>query len=300
MRQAVIFLARGLGGGPEAAKSFFDSYRRYDAGMPHELVVLMKGWDGVPGRADVLRMAEELSASVIDLPDDGYDWGAYMRAGARLPHEWFCFLNTHSRILAPDWLAKMRHAAEPPVVAVAGATGSLGSQVPGLRLMPSRLRLIFSRKSPLMAALTAIFIFIEYPWERVRYLFNFAPVPNPFLRTNAFLIRRDDFLAFCKTRPVPRRKRETLIIENGRRSLTRFFHAAGRACVVVGADGRAFLPAEWAQSGTFCVPGQHNLLIADNRTEAYETAGLQLRRFLEDCNWGRVLSSTGALRQPSE
>jgi hypothetical protein len=300
MQQAVIFLARGLGGGVESARAFFESYRRYGAGMPHELVVLMKGWDGVPGRADVERMAAELSASVIDLPDDGYDWGAYMRAAAVLPHEWFCFLNTHSRILAPDWLAKLRHAAEPPQVAIAGATGSLGSPIPSLRLMPSRLRFIFAKKSPLMAWLTAAFIVVQFPWERVRYLMNFVPVPNPFLRTNGFLIRREDFLAFRKTTAIPRRKREAFIIEFGRRSLSRFFYAAGRVCVVAGADGQVFLPPDWAESGTYCVPGQHNLLIADNRTRIYETAGLAERCFMEDCNWGRVLSAGGAPRPAPE
>jgi hypothetical protein len=44
----------------------------------------------------------------LTLPDDGFDWAAYRRAAEHLPHEFACFLNTHSRIRADGWLSILR------------------------------------------------------------------------------------------------------------------------------------------------------------------------------------------------
>lgn len=287
---SVIYLARGIGGGLASAEAFFESYRRFGAGHPHDLVVVMKGWEGVAGQDEVACMAAAHSATIIHLPDDGYDWGAYMRAAGLLPHEWLCFLNTHSRIMSQGWLAKMCNAAEQPTVGAAGATASLGSILPAFKLFPQQLRDIRERKGLLKAAAAAAYFGPAYPIGFVKHVWRFSGMPNPHLRSNAFLVRRQDFVEFCKTTKIPRSKGDTLILEHGKMSLTRFLHAKGRVTVVVDANGRAYPPDAWAESGTFWVPGQPNLLVGDNQTQAYHNAGVYRRRFLELAAWGRVFT----------
>ena len=47
---------------------------------------------------------------------------------------------------------------------------------------------------------------------------------------------------------------------------------------------------DWIASGTFRVPGQPNLLIADNQTETYAAADRPMRRILEFAAWGKTLT----------
>jgi hypothetical protein len=292
MPQAVVCLLRGVGvgGGLESARNFFRSYHANPAGLPHDLVLLLKGWDGVAGRDEVLAKAQQISALVIELPDDGFDWGAYMRAAAQLPHDWLCFLNTHSRILAADWLGKLRDAAEQPGVAAAGATGSFGSVLPNLGLLGARFADVRERRGYAMAGAAVLRMVAGYPNGMARLLPDFRRPPNPHLRSNAFTVRRADFLAFAAANRIPATKREALSLENGRNSFTAFLEKSGRRTAVAGADGRAYPPESWPESGTFWVPGQPNLLVADNQTEAYREAGPHRRRFLEKAAWDRVFT----------
>ncbi len=290
MSQAVVILLRGVGGGAQAARKFFESYDANPAGLRHDLVVLLKGWEGVAGRDEVLAMAQRHAAAVIELPDDGFDWGAYMRAAAQLPHEWLCFLNTHSRILAFDWLQKLRAAAEGPGVAAAGATGSFGSVLPDLGLLGVRFQDVRERRGIVLAGGAVLRALAGYPKGMARLGPDFGPSPNPHLRSNAFALRREDFLAFAAAASIPASKTQALMLENGRNSLTRFLAKSGRMTVVAGADGRAYPPESWPESGTFWVPGQPNLLVEDNQTKGYRDAGPHRRRFLEKAAWGRVFT----------
>lgn len=73
MSLALIYLARGVDQGLYSAKQFFQAYDKFPADEPHDLVVLCKGFNET--EIPVLkRLAEERNATVIDLPDDGFDW----------------------------------------------------------------------------------------------------------------------------------------------------------------------------------------------------------------------------------
>lgn len=98
------------------------------------------------------------------------------------------------------------------------------------------------------------------------------------LRTNAFLINRKTFLALERGRL--RTKIDNNYFEAGPNGMTRQLLAMGGKVVVVGRDGRCWLPEEWPQSRTFFSGQQENLLIADNQTQIYEGARLYERRNL--------------------
>jgi hypothetical protein len=108
--------------------------------------------------------------------------------------------------------------------------------------------------------------------------FTNGPSPNVHLRTTAFLIDRKRFLTLDRGRL--RTKTDNNLFESGPNSMTRQLLAGGGKVVVVGRDGRCWLPEEWPKSHTFFSGQQENLIIADNQTLAYEGARLKERRSL--------------------
>jgi hypothetical protein len=268
-----MFLWRGREGGADAGTAFLDSYRAFAPGCTHELVVLLKGWAGLPGLERARERAREHAARIIELPDDGYDFGAYFRAARQVEHSLVCFLNTYSRIAAAGWLVNLRHAAECGDVGAAGATGSWGTLTPSMRGPGVTI--------PGLAA---------WPARFAAQIGRFPSFPNPHLRSNAVLLRRESFLAFAAEGAFPVRKSDAHFRESGRGSLSAFLRACGLRHVVVGADGKIFDPPDWLASGTFRVPGQPNLMITDNQTRNYATADRRMRRILEFAAWGKTLT----------
>ena len=110
MTVAVVFLARGIGGGLSSLRGVLESYSLHSAGLVHDLVILLKGWEEPMELLEAEGLARAAGARSLTLPDDGFDWAAYRRAAEHLPHEFACFLNTHSRIRADGWLSILRQA----------------------------------------------------------------------------------------------------------------------------------------------------------------------------------------------
>ena len=290
---AVLFLARGHGGGVAAWDAFLASYRAHPAGCEHDLVIVAKGWDGVPGFQGVRTQALEVGATLLELPDDGFDWGAYGRAAARLEHRWLCCLNTHSRICAGGWLATLRAAAEQPGVGAAGAAGSWGTNAPVFRFQAPMVADYWRRKGALKGLAAALRLFLlRYPLASLRDGRFYPGFPNPHLRSNAFLVRRALFSEFLTGKAVPASKRDALVLECGHAGFTRFLEGRGLRAVVAGRDGRSYEAADWMESRTFCVPDPANLLVSDNRTRAYDEAAPLSRRNMERLSWGRTFTAT--------
>lgn len=285
MTVAVVYIARGVGAGLPAVEAFFDAYRRFPPGYPHRLVVVAKGWDSVPGLPSLIDQVQGIGADLITLPDDGFDWGAYMRVAPNLKENYLCLLNTHSRPLVPGWLALLRKSAQLPGVGAVGATGSWGSlsvswplfepDISSLTLYPIRLALSFMRLC--------------------RNLGRFHSFPNPHLRTNALLVNRQLFVSFCSGHDIPRSKRDAHVIESGRRGFTAYLKSLSLRTLVVGADGVAYASNAWISSDTFRVPDQSNLLVSDNQTRYHKNAGCQLKRRLEHAAWGQALTLTTSI-----
>ena len=106
---------------PERLRTFLASYRTHQAGTEHELVVLVNG--GTPQQRQALEGELEGVEHQL-IVDEPVDLAAYLQAAKRLPHDRLCFLNSHSVILAQDWLAKLAHALDQPGAGLVGATGS--------------------------------------------------------------------------------------------------------------------------------------------------------------------------------
>lgn len=284
---AVVYLCRGVGRGLASARRFLRSYADHPAGEPHRLIAVMKGWDDAGQKAEAEALVRAQGGAVLDLPDDGFDFGAYFRAAGTIDARWTCVLNTHSELLTRDWLRMLLAAAESAGVGAAGATGSFACMAPRLSMYPPMLRRL-RETTPLPTLLLrgAAALLIFYPAKR--WIWRKWPVfPNPNLRTNAFLMQTDLLRAFGQQSGIPATKTDAWSLESGHRSLTRWLAERDLTAVVVDRRGRVHAPRDWPESGTFRVPGQPNLLVADNQTRGYDSADPWSKRMLEIAAWGR-------------
>jgi hypothetical protein len=242
--------------------AFRAAYAGHRAGIAHRLVILLKGFPPAHG------FDPGMPAELLALPDDGQDLLAYRRAAARLDAEVICCTNSYARPDAADWLAHLARALEAPGVGIAGASGSWESARDATReALAGRP---WHQRLPRQALVDACF----------------PPFPNPAVRTNAFAVRRADYL-----RLVPGwigGKFLHAAVESGRMGLTRRLLREGRRAVVVDRDGTLHDVAAWPQSATWRAGDQRGLMVRDNRSDAWEHAGPAERARLTRLAWGEA------------
>ena len=281
MEVTLVYLSRGADDGLAAAKSFFEAYQAHPPGCAHELIVIAKGWSGIEGRRDVAQLAEANGGHLVELPDDGFDWGAYMRLAPMLKHEWVSFVNTHSRPRVEGWLNTLKMTAEKSGASV-GSVGATASWESSSGALPTA-----SITAICQQFLTSPTVVIRSMARFLKNIWVFPAFPNPHLRSNAFIVRSKLFQEFVATQSIPRRKRDAHKMESGRRGFSMYLKNRGLTTLVAGANGQSYDPRHWADSHTFRVPGQSNLLVADNQTTAYELADVNLQKILERRAWGK-------------
>jgi hypothetical protein len=278
MTVALIYLARGKDGGLSTSKFFFESYKRFPPDYPHELVVLVKGWDNQVDEDNLIILARENGAAqVIKVPDDGYDWGAYMRVAPGLTQDWLCFLNTHTRLMVTGWLSLLMRAAEPSVGAVS-ATGSWESLA---HILPRR-----DSRSPIFSCLAYPLRMLVNFLRFTRNAYDYPLFPNPHLRSNAFIVKSSIFLEFISGKNIPKCKRDANKLESGRRGFSNYLVGKKLNIYIVGRDGTRYAPHQWSKAGIFRGENQENLLVSDNQTESFLVACVKRRKFLEYLAWG--------------
>jgi hypothetical protein len=270
----LVYLVRHRNG-PGPFDAFLDSYREHESGTPHDLILAFKGFNDPAELREYRSSARDLPHSALRLPDQGVDLQTYVAVARQIEHEYVCFVNSFSVILAPGWLSLLLSAAKEPMVGAAGASGSWESPYSHLTAVHRGNR--GGSPSSRLRRIRGYFVLLRKQRE-------YPEFPNPHLRTNAFLMRRDRFLSLS----IPKRvgKAAAARVESGRRSITRQLGKQGLAPVVAGRDGRSFAPADWPDSCTFRQGDQINLLVADNRTQQYASASTELRAGLAELAWG--------------
>jgi hypothetical protein len=290
----LVYLVRAANGIEPLAR-FLASYGKNPGGIPHELIILLKGFTDRRGqpRRNLLR---EYDRELAPLPhkrlyvaDVGFDIGAYLQAAAALDCEHLCFLNSFSVLRDEQWLGKMHQYCMQTGIGLIGATGSFQSIYSDSLSPPDAeaeaLGLpLQGRTANWPPWLRRIARSLKHRVLRVYFRRIFPPFPNYHVRTNGFLISRRVLLAIC---PAPiRSKMDAYRFESGMGSLTRQILAMGLRPVLVGRDGRAYEKEEWPASNTFWQEEQENLLVADNQTEAYARGGTAIRWRYARYAWG--------------
>lgn len=296
----VIYLCR-FAEGEAPVRRFLQTYRDHAAGVEHDFHVVFKGF---PNQAK-LQAAREMFAGIpinaIELDDTGFDLGSYVAAARKVSNRHVIFLNTFSQILAANWLRHFYEAMNDPAVGVVGATGSWQSNAASYERVFKRIFLELWRRLPFVPpAPSAPISGLLLPWAVAtkprplsRYLsavYHFACLlyeygrhPNPHIRTNAFMVDRQQFLSLSL--PAFKDKKEAYKFESGRHSLTRQYMARGLKSVVTDRNGTTYSVDQWNVSSTFWMNGQVNLLISDNRTRDYIEGTPDMRLYLEHIAW---------------
>ena len=265
--------------GIDAFSGFLESYRRHPAGAPHELLLILKGFSGGHELAPYDALLEGVPHKRTFVRDVGYDVGPYMKVAREQSYEHFVFLNSYSRVLVGGWLETLYRHARRPRVGIVGATASYQSLASDHHAFGRAHRPdLPSYVQPLLPL-----------YRSVRYVLairgQFPEFPNQHVRTNAFMVARD-VMAGLRTETFLR-KWDAFRYESSRQGMTPQIMAAGLQALVVGADGHGYEPPEWPQARTFWISQQENLLVADNRTRAYEEGSPELREQLAFRAWRR-------------
>jgi hypothetical protein len=258
---AVVYLARGSDSAPLTRfRRFLESYCRFAAAAEHDLFIIFKGFDDRSGVERAQEIFSGVRYNAITTDDANFDLGAYRIAAEHIHHDLICFLNSNSEILSAGWLAKLLVNFGRPSVGIVGATGSFET------LSSSDDR--------------------------------FPLFPNVHLRSNGFVIRREDALEMFPRRITS--KKEAWLLESGPSSITRRFWERGLSVVVVGRNGRGYFPQWWPASETFRIANQANLLIHDNVTREFERMSRVKRFEVSNATWGEYLDRKKLALLPSE
>lgn len=270
---AVFYLARRAEGFSKL-DAFAQSYRDYPAGVKHDLVVIAKGFED--SELDTLStIFREVPHQIVRVDEDaGFDLHAYFIAARVVQNPVTCFLNTHTRLRADGWLLKLYTNFSRTGVGLAGASGSYES-------LAERRAKKWLAVRPIMIGLGAARKFLGA--LRQRETGGFPHFPNPHVRSNVFMMKRDVFLAM----PAPEKTKESCHwFESGVHGLTATLKTKGLKSIVVGADGRAFSELDWPSSGGYRSGDQSNLLADDNVSDLFRNSSKVHRRYLMRRAWG--------------
>lgn len=245
MNTAVVYLCFAPYG-PEMVERFVASYKRHPAGADHKLVVAYHGFTSAKSTAGAASLFDGIEKEPLRSDPNLWDLGVYREAVDEVDADRFLFLNSHSELLADDWLAKLSEG---------------GSELP----MPTFPTIVGATASHEAGAGT-------------------PPFPNPHLRSNAFMLARGGIKMFDWPRVTNRH--DAWLLECGPNSLTRQAQNLSYGYVaVVGANGKGYMSDEWRDSKTYRSGAQENLLIADNRTRDYAGSDNATKSLLAGFAW---------------
>jgi hypothetical protein len=238
-------------------------------------MAVLKGFSDGPLLAECRLRLECFPHRELLIPDEGFDIDAYAAASARLSYRYLVFLNSFSVLQDAEWLLKLYRHVTRDGVGVVGATGSWSKTWGDLATLNYCLQ-----GKPLIKRL---YWYSRFPFSWALSRTQFAPYPNPHIRTNGFMLSRELFLRL-RLRPN-RSKMDVYRFESGHRGMTRQILGLGLRALVVGRDGRAYDQQDWPASNTFWRRNQENLLVADNQTRAYSEGDESARRRLAFFAW---------------
>lgn len=109
----------------KVVKKFLDSYKKHNAGIEHNLVIIAKNWTDENQYNELCNLAMDYGAQIVTLPDDGLDIGAFIRAAKILKSEYVFFFGSATTIVNNNWLLCFYNAFEKDnLIKLVGAMGS--------------------------------------------------------------------------------------------------------------------------------------------------------------------------------
>lgn len=268
-------------------KNFIESYKRHSAGIPHDLIIILKGFSENSSDINIYtKLLVDLDYQIFYINDDGFDITAYHKLANQYNYYGYCFLNSNSQIIADDWLNLLNEALIKKNIGLVGATGSYQSFA--TPMTPIKTFKNHSRRKEGLIWATGVFmiIYLNYLKHILKYRIYFDKFPNYHIRTNAFMIKRTVFLNLCVGEFLT--KLDAYKFESGKNGLSKQIVNMGLDILVVGKNGKFYKKEEWSLSNTFWQGNQSNLLVSDNQTKAYENSNEESKELYRYHAWGNL------------
>ena len=262
-----------------AFTAFLHSYRRCPAGVPHDLMIVYKGFSSEEALARHEALLDGVPHKQTRMLDFGYDVRPYVKVARDYPYRYFLFLNSFSQVLVPGWLEMFYRQAQRARVGIVGATGSYQSNSSDYYVFKS------DRPKTLPALKRAVLPLYRYIRYTLTIRGHFPTFPNYHVRTNAFMIARDTMAGLSTE--ILLRKSHAYRFESSNEGMTHQLMSNGLIPLVVGADGQGYEAPDWHLARTFWISSQENLIISDNQTRTYAEGSQALRERLAFHAWRR-------------
>ena len=265
--------------GPDLFRSFIASYQRHPAGCDHELVILFNGIAREEDAAPYQTFLQEAGISYSPYYlSSGIDIEAYYWIAGLLSHTYILFLNSYSCLMADNW---GRHYLDAISGANTGAVSATGSWQSYYSTVFMRNTYAWERKKGVTENVRKFKLFIKaFLWWR----WLFQSFPNPHLRTNAFMVKRELFLSVPRPAVFPN-KFTAYVYESGKKGFSCELLRRGYQIVVVDKFGHVYSKDDWKASNTFWTGRQDNLLVSDNQTRMYDQAVPEDKKKLSYLAW---------------
>ena len=233
----------------ETLIDFVSYYKKYQSGLNHELVVCFKLLNSQEIK-DLKKYLIDIEYTEFIDPGKKNDWdfGSYMRVSKTFYDKDILFLSSHSYPVCNDWLKKLfLFKSETTVIA---PTASYESLVDSIKLKNKFYKII------------------RYLYRKYKFSKNFDKFPNPHFRTSSFLINSKIFLNYIQDKKL-RNKEDTLKIESGKNSLTKYLENKKIKIFVVNSDGEKFEKNNWKYSETYNFLKHDKSIISDKHSRKY-------------------------------
>lgn len=121
----LAYLNEELGYDLEVFEQFVESYKKFSAGIEHNLTILIKKSTPRYFYNRIVDYTKRNNLKYIKLPDEGLDIGAFILAAKELQGEYVFCIGSGMTILCDDWLIKFDNAfKKDEKIQLAGAMGS--------------------------------------------------------------------------------------------------------------------------------------------------------------------------------
>ena len=245
---------------------FVKYYKKYRSGLNHKLVICFKLLN-IKEVTKIRKYLKKINYIEFIDPSKNNDWdfGSYKRVSKVFYDKDILFLNSHSYPICNDWLKKLFiYKKRGTVIA---PTASYESLIDSIKLK-KKFHKIFRH------------IIRKYIFTK-----NFDKFPNPHIRTSSFLINSKIFLNFIKNKPL-KNKEDTLKIESGKNSLTKYIKKKKIKTYVVNSDGNKFDENNWKFSETYCYVNNNKSIISDKHSRKYLRLNKNKKSIIRSKVWG--------------
>ena len=246
--------------------NFIKHYKRYKSGLNHTLIICYKLLDFREINKNRKYLKNTNYIEFIDpVKKNDWDFGSYKRVSKLFYNKEILFLNSHSYPICNNWLKKLFHFKKKDTVIA--PTASYESLVDSIKLKNKFHKIV------------------RYLVRKYKFKRNFYEFPNPHFRTSSFLINSKLFFNFIKSKKLEN-KEDTLKIESGKNSLTKYLKKRKITTYVVNSDGKKFEEKNWKLSETYCYLYKNKSIISDKHSRKYLKLSNNKKNIIRSRVWG--------------